>query len=163
MNRVAFSLITSFLILMSCNRQVSSGRTNVSVITHQTAPAIWSTTPLSTSSRIKVATNQPSSVLQNILVTGLPRMGFPIVQNTGSYLETKSYQAETQSVRVKAWIEEQSVILSSEVETFSQSNYGLPESTGFIPCSKGNSTYGSECWRTILVLANHIEGTQYYQ
>ncbi|SHK70665.1 hypothetical protein SAMN04488028_107200 [Reichenbachiella agariperforans] len=123
----------------------------------------WSSEPSASSSKIKVLTNQPKAMLDNVVAVGLSEKGGEVIENTGSYLETDSFIAETESIKVKAWVDGQSIILTSQVEQFDESGFGLPVSKGFSTCTKGSSTYGRECWRTILIIANRIEGEKSYQ
>jgi hypothetical protein len=123
----------------------------------------WTTKPTASSSKIKVFTEQPQAVLNGALMRGLPQMGFNVVQKTEMSIETNSFRAESESIKVRVWIDGNSLVLTSEIEVFEQSDFDLPTSNGFIPCNKGNMEFGSECWRTISSIADQIAGNKLYQ
>lgn len=160
-------LATVALFMSACQKKVLSSP-NANVVTTPSVATMatqqtWFTEPNASSSKIRIFTDQPQAIINGVLAVGLPQMGFKVIENTGSYLETNSSIAETEYVKVKAWVDGKSVIITSMVEQFEQSDFGLPVSKGFEVCTKGSSPYGGECWRTIVIIANHIEGEKRYQ
>ncbi|WP_394420309.1 hypothetical protein [Tenacibaculum mesophilum] len=80
-----------------------------------------------------------------------------ITENKRRYADTSYYSM------LEAWVEGQDIILTSEVQQYKETEFGLPEPSGFVKCVRGNSTSLPDCWRTILVIANHLGGDKQYQ
>eukprot|EP01090_Pellita_catalonica_P018289 TRINITY_DN5850_c0_g1_i1.p1 TRINITY_DN5850_c0_g1~~TRINITY_DN5850_c0_g1_i1.p1 ORF type:complete len:169 (-),score=20.13 TRINITY_DN5850_c0_g1_i1:98-604(-) len=163
----AFTIILG-LISFSCTsykktvaKDTSSQRTNVSTIeTNPDQTSIWTNQPNSNSTKIKVLN---AAIAFGSLPNGLSEMDYMIVENRGTYLVTNAIRALSDYVRVKAWVEGQDIILTSEVQQYKETEFGLPEPSGFVKCVRGNSTSLPDCWRTILVIANHLGGDKQYQ
>lgn len=156
------------LISFSCSsykktvaKDTSSQTSDVSTIKTETNQTlIWTNQPNSNSTKIKVLN---AAITFGSLPNGLKKMDYKIVENTGTYLVTNAIRALSDDVRVKAWVEGQDIILTSEVQQYKQTEFGLPEPSGFVKCVRGNSTSLPDCWRTILVIANNLGGDKQYQ
>ncbi|MEM7297356.1 MAG: hypothetical protein AAF391_03720 [Bacteroidota bacterium] len=124
---------------------------------HLVEAAAWSNQPNSQSSKIKVlnAANTFSS-----LPNGLTQMGYGIVQNTGTYLETNLGQ---DNIRLKVFVIGVDLVLTSEVQRYTQSEFAIAESSNSQICERGPTTDGSACWRTIQSIANRLGTSQQYQ
>lgn len=162
----AFTIILG-LISFSCScyknvaKDTSSQTSDVSTIeTNPDQTSIWTNQPNSNSTKIKVLN---AAITFGSLPNGLKKMDYTIVENTGTYLVTNAIRALSDDVRVKAWVEGQDIILISEVQEYKETEFGLPEPSGFVKCVRGNSTSLPDCWRTILVIANHLGGDKQYQ
>ncbi|MHC9089432.1 hypothetical protein ACXIHB_12040 [Tenacibaculum sp. IMCC1] len=156
------------LISFSCSsykktvaKDTSSQTSDVSTIKTETNQTlIWTNQPNSNSTKIKVLN---AAIAFGSLPNGLKKMDYTVVENTGTYLVTNAIRALSDDVRVKAWVEGQDIILISEVQQYKETEFGLPEPSGFVKCVRGNSTSLPDCWRTILVIANHLGGDKQYQ
>ncbi|MDO6674260.1 hypothetical protein Q4517_01695 [Tenacibaculum sp. 1_MG-2023] len=155
------------LISFSCScyknvaKDTSSQRTDVSTIeTNPDQTSIWTNQPNSNSTKIKVLN---AAFTFGSLPNGLKKMGYTIIENNGTYLVTNTTRALSDDVRVRAWVEGQDIILTSEVQQYKETEFGLPQPSGFVKCVRGASTSLPDCWRTILVIANNLGGDKRYQ
>ncbi|WP_440068186.1 hypothetical protein [Tenacibaculum discolor] len=156
------------LISFSCSsykktvaKDTSSQTSDVSTIKTETdQTSIWTNQPSPNSTKIKVLN---AAIAFGSLPNGLSEMDYMVVENTGTYLVTNAIRVLSDDVRVKAWVEGQDIILTSEVQQYKETEFGLPEPSGFVKCVRGNSTSLPDCWRTILVIANHLGGDKQYQ
>ncbi|REH55981.1 hypothetical protein C7448_1018 [Tenacibaculum gallaicum] len=156
------------LISISCTsykktvaKDTSSQTSDVSTIKTETDQTlIWTNQPNSNSTKIKVLN---AAFAFGSLPNGLNQMGYTIIENNGTYLVTNTTRALSDDVRVKAWVEGQDIILTSEVQQYKETEFGLPQPSGFVKCVRGNNTSLPDCWRTILVIANHLGGDKQYQ
>lgn len=146
----------------SCSSSKQSSSSSTSAATNQTHLKTWLNQPSSSSSKIKILN---SSSAFSSLPNGLSEMGYTIVENTGTFLKTNAIKGFSDHVRVLAWIQDSDIILTSEVQQYEDSEWGNPEPTGYKSCVKGETTDQSipDCWRTILIIANHLEGEKQYK
>lgn len=120
----------------------------------------WSDQPTSSSSKIKVLN---AALTFGSLPNGLQQMGYSITENTGTSLTTNARRAINDDVRLIAWVDGNDIILTSETQEFTQSEFGEPEPNGFTTCAKGSTSSMPDCWRLILVVANRLGGEKQYQ
>lgn len=160
--RALYFLITSCL-LVSCfsNKKTTQVEANNQVVDYVSAiDNNWSDHPNSNSSKIKVLN---VAIAFESLSNGLLKMDYAITENTGRSLTTNSIRAISDDVRVKAWIEGSDIVLTSEVQEYTETEFGLPQPSGFTICNRGSSSSFPDCWRTILVIANDLGDKQQFQ
>jgi hypothetical protein len=156
------------LIIFSCSSSKKSTNTSIStqisniqiVETDSEQINNWLDQPNSSSSKIKVLN---AAIAFGSLPNGLNQMGYTITENTGSFLSTNAIRAISEDVKVKAWIEGSDIVLTSEIQQYTETEFGLPQASGLTLCAKGNSTSFPDCWRTILIIANHLGNDKKYQ
>lgn len=160
--------ITLGLINFSCS---STPKTIIKEVTTQTSTTkitevnsdtidLWLSKPNSSSSKIKVLN---AAISFGSLPNGLNQMGYTITENTGSFLSTNAIRAISEDVKVKAWIEGSDIVLTSEIQQYTETEFGLPQPSGFVSCTRGNFSSLPDCWRVILVIANQLGTEKQYQ
>jgi hypothetical protein len=171
MRAVYFFIITCVLISLSCSSSKQTSNTensiqvnNTQAVDSSSSCAIvnnnWSKQSNSNSSKIKILN---AAIAFGSLSNGLSQMGYSVTENTGTSLTTNTIRAISDDVRVKAWIEGSDIVLTSEVQEYTETEFGLPQPSGFTICNKGSSSSFPDCWRTILVIANHLGGEKRFQ
>ncbi|MEO9482635.1 MAG: hypothetical protein ABJG47_04290 [Ekhidna sp.] len=119
MKPLKYCLLIPLILSFSCKSgmairgsQTSANATQPDVSQESTSTDVWSEQPNSSSSKIKVldAANAFSS-----LPNGLTQMGYEIVQNTDSYLETNFGQDD---IKVKIFVVGSDIVLTSEEQQY---------------------------------------------
>jgi len=173
-----FFIVLLGLISFSCSCKKQATDTNTSTQTVETTTETSNTTNTSTfetgSSQLDDWSNQPNSSSSMIKVlnaanafgslpNGLRQMGYSITENTGTSLTTNVTRAISDDVSVKAWVNGNDIILSSQVQEYEETEFGLPQPSGLTSCSRGNSSAMPDCWRLILVVANQLGDEKQYR
>jgi len=168
--KTIYIIIIVGLINFSC----STSRNNANRIEPSSSPAqgfidtdinqpdTWLDEPNSSSSMIKVLN---AATAFNSLPNGLTQMGFTIVENNGLSLTTNLVHQISDEVKVIAWVEGTDIILTSEVQQYTESEFGIQQPIGLKSCNKGNTDYLTfpDCWCLTLMIANSLEGEKKYQ
>jgi len=163
-----FLIICCKLISFSCSSSKQTSNREASIQENNTQDIVsttidnnnWSNQPSSNSSKIKILN---AATAFGSLSNGLSQMGYSVTENDGTSITTNTIRAISDDVRVKAWIEGSDIVITSEVQEYTETEFGLPQPSGFTICNRGSSSSFPDCWRTILVIANHLGDDKRFQ
>ena len=166
LKNVSFIILFTLILNISCTNtrsivsSTSSSYSSASTGSHYSNT--WSDEPNAYSSKIKLVNG---AYLFSNMIIGLKEKNYTIAEQSGTSITTDPRTALNTTIRIKIWIDGNDLILTSDVQEFTETEFGLPDPVGFSKCVRGDTddlTY-PDCWREIISIANYYDIKKQYK